>query len=154
MEWDKKKIELRSPLYWVKWPRWRQENPPGQYPGGLTLSSWWYERPSWRAEQCRNNRERNIITEISSSHLYSNLIIKGTLDRNAIFVHYGYSINIRISLLKIVLYRKTTFYFYIYRYTWIFFTNCSTAFLDIPMQCGLFCQNFQTGCLVVVVGDY
>ena len=44
---------------------------------------------------------RDIITEISSSHLYSNLIIKGTLDRNAIFVHYGHSINIRISLLKI-----------------------------------------------------
>ena len=45
--------------------------------------------------------ERYYITEISSSHLYSNLIIKGTLDRNAIFVHYGHSINIRISLLKI-----------------------------------------------------
>ena len=126
-----------SPLYWLKLPRWRQESRPGQYPSVLTLSSWWCERPSWRAEQYRNNPD--IITEISTSpsHLYSNIISKGTLDRNAIFVHYGHSINIRISLLKIVLIEKQ-----LSISTWIFFTNWSTAFFDITMQCVQFWQNF------------
>ena len=55
-----------------------------------------------------------LLQRSQTSHLYSNIISKRTLDRNAISVHYGHSINTRISLLKIVLIEKQlSKYFYL-----------------------------------------